>query len=307
MPGDPGRMITLHRAIPSPEIICSRFPLMKNAQLVVYFNLLCGDPAKCSLENRIFNSVMLLTSLVGGLITISNIILCNNGWLIACSAVSAFLTSLAYGYSRKTKKYELLVAPVVVYFLAIMTVSWLVNDGTKGAGSYFFFLLMTIGILLIKRPFPMFAVAIVVTLVALLMVEFFYPSFLIGYNKSTQRFFDVGISLIVCLVFNGAIIHVVFQEYLRERRLKDALLAQTLKDKEDLEQAHSEIRVLRGCLPICANCKKIRDKNGKWNQIEEYLSEYSEAKLTHGICPECVEQLYPFMQNKDLSPDAVGR
>lgn len=279
---------------------------MKNTQLVVFFNHLCGDPEKFSLESRIFNSVMLLTSLVGGIVTISNIILNNNGWLIACSAVSALFTSLAYGYSRKTKKYERLVAPVVGYFFAIMIVSWLVNDGTKGAGSDFFFLLMSIGILLIKKPFPMFVVAIVVTLIALLIVEFFYPSFLIGYNNSTQRFFDVGISLIVCLVFNGAIIHVVFQEYLRERRLKDALLAQTFKDKEELEQAHSELRVLRGCLPICSNCKKIRDTNGKWNQIEDYLNEYSEAKLTHGICPECVKQLYPFMQNKDLSPGVGG-
>jgi hypothetical protein len=269
---------------------------MRNAQLTGSINHLFGDPEIYSLENRIFNSVMILTSLVGGIATLYNIMLSNNRMLTACSAVSALVTLLAYGYSRKTMKYKRLVTPVVLYFFVIMIVSWLSNDGTKGAGADFFFLLMTIGILLIKKPFPVFAVALVGTLIALLILEFLYPSLLIGYDNSTQRFFDVGISLIVCLVFNGMIIHIVFQEYLRERQLKDALLAQTFKDKEDLEQAHSELRVLRGFLPICSNCKKIRDENGKWNQIEDYLNEYSEAKLTHGICPECVAHLYPFMQ-----------
>ena len=55
----------------------------------------------------------------------------------------------------------------------------------------------------------------------------------------------------------------------------------------------SELRVLRGLLPICASCKKIRDDKGYWNQIEVYITEHSEAEFSHGICPECVKKLYP--------------
>lgn len=55
----------------------------------------------------------------------------------------------------------------------------------------------------------------------------------------------------------------------------------------------SEIRMLRGLLPICANCKKIRDEKGFWNKIENYISEHSNADFTHSICPECTKKLYP--------------
>jgi hypothetical protein len=53
-----------------------------------------------------------------------------------------------------------------------------------------------------------------------------------------------------------------------------------------------ENRSLKGLLPICANCKKIRDDKGYWNQIESYIQTHSEAEFTHGICPECSERLY---------------
>ena len=60
-----------------------------------------------------------------------------------------------------------------------------------------------------------------------------------------------------------------------------------------LEEALQNIKTLTGLLPICANCKKIRDDEGYWQQIEEYVRVHSEADFTHGICNECVEKLYP--------------
>lgn len=55
----------------------------------------------------------------------------------------------------------------------------------------------------------------------------------------------------------------------------------------------SEIKYLGGFLPICASCKKIRDDQGNWVQIEGYIREHSEAKFSHGICPQCARTLYP--------------
>ena len=60
-----------------------------------------------------------------------------------------------------------------------------------------------------------------------------------------------------------------------------------------LEEALKNVKTLTGFLPICANCKKIRDDEGYWQQIEEYIMDHSEADFTHGICNECVEKLYP--------------
>jgi len=68
------------------------------------------------------------------------------------------------------------------------------------------------------------------------------------------------------------------------------------KEREDLiarlRQALEEVGALRGILPICASCKKIRDDKGYWNQLEEYLKMHSEAEFSHSLCPECSDKLY---------------
>ena len=60
-----------------------------------------------------------------------------------------------------------------------------------------------------------------------------------------------------------------------------------------LQKALSEVKTLQGFLPICASCKKIRDDKGYWNQIESYIQSHSDAKFSHGLCPECAKKLYP--------------
>ena len=61
----------------------------------------------------------------------------------------------------------------------------------------------------------------------------------------------------------------------------------------ELKEALDEVKKLSGLLPICASCKKVRDDKGYWNQIESYLLEHSEVHFSHGLCPECMEKLYP--------------
>jgi hypothetical protein len=61
----------------------------------------------------------------------------------------------------------------------------------------------------------------------------------------------------------------------------------------ELKDALATVKTLGGLLPICANCKKIRDDKGYWNQIEAYISDHSDAEFSHGICPECAKKLYP--------------
>ena len=66
-----------------------------------------------------------------------------------------------------------------------------------------------------------------------------------------------------------------------------------------LQKALDEVKTLRGLLPICASCKRIRvDDNATWQQIEEYIANHSEADFTHGICPDCARRLYPALYDK---------
>ncbi|MCB0167550.1 MAG: response regulator [Anaerolineae bacterium] len=65
-----------------------------------------------------------------------------------------------------------------------------------------------------------------------------------------------------------------------------------LRNKE-LQAALDQIRTLKGLLPICAQCKKIRDDKGYWHEVEVYIREHSDADFSHGICPSCLRALYP--------------
>ncbi|NLH51012.1 MAG: DUF3365 domain-containing protein [Myxococcales bacterium] len=74
--------------------------------------------------------------------------------------------------------------------------------------------------------------------------------------------------------------------------------------EEALQKALDDVRTLRGILPICSNCKKILDDKGQWNQMEIYVHEHTEADFTHGICPECMKELYPdFDLDDDGTPE----
>lgn len=66
-----------------------------------------------------------------------------------------------------------------------------------------------------------------------------------------------------------------------------------IKAGEDLKATLEEVKVLRGYLPICASCKKIRNDEGYWQQVEDYLTQNTDAHFTHGICSECKSNLYP--------------
>jgi hypothetical protein len=65
------------------------------------------------------------------------------------------------------------------------------------------------------------------------------------------------------------------------------------KTTEQLQGALDSIQTLEGLLPICANCKNIRDDDGYWHRVEIYIRNNSKAEFSHGICPACAQKLYP--------------
>lgn len=62
---------------------------------------------------------------------------------------------------------------------------------------------------------------------------------------------------------------------------------------QELQEALGRVKSLSGLLPICASCRKIRDKEGAWHNLEAYIRAHSEADFSHGICPDCRKELYP--------------
>ncbi len=76
-------------------------------------------------------------------------------------------------------------------------------------------------------------------------------------------------------------------------------ITESKRTEETLHKALDDVRTLHGILPICSNCKRIRDDQGCWTQVEDYVRDRTEAEFSHGFCPECMKKLYP-----EFEPDA---
>jgi AmiR/NasT family two-component response regulator len=85
-----------------------------------------------------------------------------------------------------------------------------------------------------------------------------------------------------------------FEDMVELRRLNAELETRN----EELQEALANVKTLKGLLPICASCKKIRNDQGYWQQVEDYIREHSEADFRHGLCPSCASRLYPEFQEE---------
>lgn len=92
---------------------------------------------------------------------------------------------------------------------------------------------------------------------------------------------------------SGAVDYIVkpFQQEEVLARIQTHLTLQ--RQKTELRAALEKVKLLSGLLPICSNCKMIRDDKGYWQQIESYIRKHSEAEFSHALCPECAQRLYP--------------
>lgn len=89
----------------------------------------------------------------------------------------------------------------------------------------------------------------------------------------------------------------IIEKKSRELEVKNRELSNLLSQHK---KALSEIKILRGILPICSHCKKIRNDSGYWMQIESYIRDHSEADFTHSICQDCREKHYPYLKKPSV-------
>lgn len=128
---------------------------------------------------------------------------------------------------------------------------------------------------------------------------------LIKANELTQ---DIPIIFLTAKAETGDIVR-GFQlgavDYVTKPFRAAELLAR-VKTHIQLKRARDEIKTLKGMLPMCANCKKIRDDDGYWKQVEQYIETNSEAEISHGICPNCMAELYPEFYGKDANKNKTN-
>lgn len=212
--------------------------------------------------------------------------------------VPVILLGIALSFHRKFIRYW---QPTI----AVMTCStalgifWIVSLGTTPDRYYYFLgtmLVMMFGFTLMRTRF-IWAVAIGLIILGMfgITVTFFTqcPTYVaLSYGTTFLCLLVIGAVANYCLEYftrrNFYLMHGLRES---EKRLKRSHAL--LKSQFDaLKKAQKEIKVLTGLIPICANCKKIRDDKGYWNQIESYISEHSDAKFSHALGPDCMQELY---------------
>ncbi len=116
----------------------------------------------------------------------------------------------------------------------------------------------------------------------------------ISQQRDHRNVLFLGIALLIAVI--GALLAVVVVRSRKNRVIQTQL--------EQLTEAMARIRKLKGLLPICAACKKVRDDQGYWVQVEEFVSKHSDATFSHGICPDCSRELYGSMGSPDTDKTA---
>jgi hypothetical protein len=140
-----------------------------------------------------------------------------------------------------------------------------------------------------SNPFRLLLIVAASVFLAEAMIMFFFSSFyfMTGFKEAVL---DALLLLLLIIPVLYVFFYKPFLFDIEEREKaemeKDAAIAK-------LEKAIAEIKVLKGFIPICANCKKIRDDAGYWQHVETYIRDRSEIEFSHAICPDCSKKLYP--------------
>ncbi len=116
------------------------------------------------------------------------------------------------------------------------------------------------------------------------------------HRRKDGSIFPVEVSLNY-LQFEGKEYNCVIARDITQRQETEQRQEQLIKELQD---ALAEIKTLKGIIPICSACKKIRDDQGYWNQLETYIRDHSDAEFTHGLCPDCAAEYYSKFLNREL-------
>jgi len=163
----------------------------------------------------------------------------------------------------------------------VLNLCWFANAGSQGSiGMFFFTGVIVIAIFFRGRERILFLLAYLIDVVALLTIDHLRPGSSIPYLSALDRYWDLLTGFLVSVVACALMLWVVVSSHDEERR-------KLAEANEALQRSLDEIQVLQGLLPICGWCKKVRDDEGLWTQVEHYLAERTELSFTHGMCPEC--------------------
>lgn len=200
-----------------------------------------GDPATVELERRLFAGVMLVT-LISGVVALIQTLALGMAVRMMVPAIVCTLASLVgFWLLRTMRQWRRMVTPFFLFILILLAASWITEAGTGGTIAFYFFLIVTYAVVFFGGIRKAIAVAAVLaTVAALCFIEYRFPSILLPYADARERFADVVLTLLLCLLLLAFFVHRVYGEYQRERAAKDELLRLMTAEKDRVEHSMRE-------------------------------------------------------------------
>jgi hypothetical protein len=256
-----------------------------------------------TMEQRLFRLLCLIASAISLFVILPlDVIQKMSPWV----SLAVFIFGLStYFLFRAANRGHYRFKSFFTLLVLLLNVTWFLAGGTKGSVAYYFLLPIIYAVILFRaRTCTSLVVLFVFDCLLLLGSDLRFPGLAIPFRNESTRMSDLIIgftsSALACYFAVKVVIvsHDCERQRIAElnRKLEDALRVSELRAVE-LEKSLGEVRTLRGLLPICSYCKKIRNDAGLWTQIEVYMRNNIDVDFSHGICPDCFEKHLPEYSN----------
>jgi hypothetical protein len=174
-------------------------------------------------------------------------------------------------YLRITRRHRASFVAATFLILPIFLINY-ITGGVNNNGPLWYYTYPMVALILVGPLLGSVAAVLLLLISILLLVEPFDALMMTTYSSEFLLRFFMSYSIVLFLAFSYE-----FQKY----------------------RTRKQIKRLSSLLPICSNCKNVRDDRGYWNEIEAYFAEHSKAEFSHSICPECAKKLYPDLEIYD--------
>lgn len=215
--------------------------------------------------------------------------------------------SAFYYLARFKGVYAPLFWPVLTAACLVLILLWIYNAGISGPALVWAPIAIASAVVIGNGSQKILGPLILVaTMYLLLALEYTRPGIITGYPNRLTWFEDTAITLTIAAILTAYLAGFLLSSYLSQRRRAEESLARLEAANAELIIALSQVKTLSGLLPVCADCKRVREDDGNWRQIDEYIHEHSNASVSHGICPVCADRLYPDLAPGD-TPESDGQ
>ncbi len=237
------------------------------------------------LERNLYRGICLIASFVTiGVVVPTNFVQSLSIWTSLIPGALGLLTLGLYGLSRRGTDLPYVLFAVVTLGLNAV---WFVNGGSLGSVAYYMPGIFMLAVLYFAGWWRWVVMGLLVlNFSGLLAIEEALPQLIIPFDHPRDRLIDLATGLPIGGLACALTLWVVLRAYRRDQQ-------QLQQANQELERSLAEIHTLRGLLPVCAWCRKIRNDQGLWRGVDQYLSEHTGARITHSICPDCEREHFP--------------